>query len=452
MMWWIYNSLFLVVFLALTPKFLLHMRRRGGYWPDFRQRFGIYRPEVRGRLAEGGRIWIHAVSVGEVFIAAKLMATLRGECPGTRFVLSVTTSTGHAVAGRLLDPADVLIYFPVDFPPITRRVLDLVRPSALAIVETELWPNLIRLAAARGLPVFLVNGRLSDSSYRGYRFLRPWSRAVLSHMTALYVQSEQDRQRYADIGAPDARLKMMGTAKYDVAQVDGEAHGQGLALLREAGIPGDAILLLGASTWPGEEEALLRVCRTLRARHPRLRLLLAPRHAERRAHVTRAVQEAGWTVVRRSDLQAGAHAGAPPDVLLLDTTGELRKLVACAQIVFVGKSLCSHGGQNPIEPAAYGKPTVTGPHMENFRSVMQDLQARDAIVTVADEEALCRETGRLLEDEDSRDALGRRARETVEAGRGALQRMVEDMKAHLSARAAGEPSAAGAPGKGASDA
>ncbi len=421
----------MVVFVLLSPKYLLHMRRRGGYWPGFWQRFAHYRPEVRRKLESGNSFWIHAVSVGEVFVALKFMKALRGKDPGLRFALSVTTSTGHAVAARSMAEDDQLIYFPIDFPPILRRTLNIIRPSAVAIVETELWPNLIRMSAARGIPVYLVNGRLSDSSYRGYRRLRPLTRSVLSCMTKLYVQSQQEKERFVDIGAAEERIMVTGSAKYDVAHVDPRAGERGEAILRGAGIAEGALCLLGASTWPGEEEALLRIYRHLRVANPRLRLLLAPRHAERRARVTQTICEQGFKVVLRSEQQAASVQAEDTDVLLLDTTGELQDLYACAEVVFVGKSLTRRGGQNPIEPAAYGRAVVTGPHMDNFRNVMRDFEERQAVIRVHDEEQLGQVIGELFADSERRAALGERARETVAGMSGAVLRMVADIARHV---------------------
>lgn len=427
MIWILYNALFPIAFLALLPYFLLRMRRRGGYRKDFLQRVGRYRPEVRARLAEGGRVWIHAVSVGEIYVAFRLMEELRAKDPGARFVLSVTTSTAHRIAAATLKEPDVLIYFPLDFPPIMRRILGLIRPRGVVLVECELWPNLVRLAKQRGIPVILVNGRISERSLAGYRKLRPFTRAVLRMMDLLCAQSEVDRRRLAELGAPEDRLRMVGSAKYDITGGPGSGEeGKAEAALRQAGIGADRVILLGGSTWAGEEAALLEVFRDLRSKHPRLALVLVPRHAERREEVLREIAERGLSVLRRSEMREGAPAPVtPPDVLLVDTTGELRSFYAAASIIFVGKSLTRRGGQNFIEPAMCGKPVVVGPHLENFPGVAEDFAAAGAFVQVQDAAGLRAAVDALADDAGKRSELGLRARRVVADRAGAIRKTAE---------------------------
>ncbi len=426
MIWILYNALFPVAFLALLPYFLLRMRRRGGYRRDFLQRLGRYRPEVRASLAEGGRIWIHAVSVGEVFVAFRLMDELRARRPDARFIVSVTTSTAHRIAEATLKAPDVLVYFPLDLPCVMRRVLDLARPCALVLVECELWPNLIRLARKRGIPVILVNGRISERSLAGYRKLRVFTRPILGMMDLLCAQSEVDRQRLAALGAPEDRLRMVGSAKYDIAAGDGGDEGQAVAALRQAGIGPDRLVLLGGSTWAGEEAVLLDAYQELRQRHPALALVLVPRHAERRAAVLRDIAERGLSVLRRTEMKDGAPPpSVPPDVLLVDTTGELRSFYAAASIIFVGKSLTQRGGQNFIEPAMCGKPIVVGPHLENFPGVTEDFTRAGAFVQVRDAAGFREAVAGLLADPARREELGRRAHAVVREKAGAIRKTAD---------------------------
>ena len=417
MVWIGYNLLFAVGFLLMLPHFLWRMRRRGGYARDFGHRFGRYAPDLRARLAGGGRVWVHAVSVGELFVALALMSEWRRRRPGVRFVLSTTTSTAYRIAGRELGADDALIYFPVDAPPIMRRVLDLLRPAALVLMETEIWPNLIRLAAARGVPVFLANGRLSERSARRYGYVAAFTRRVLPLLRGAFMQSDGDAARFVGIGARPDRTQVTGTVKYDVALAPVAADIA--AVRREAGV------VMGGSTWAGEEAALLDAFIELRRSRPGLSLVLAPRHAERRAEVLGEIARRGLSVASRSAGQAQGDA----DVFLLDTTGELKGFYACADVIFIGKSLTQHGGQNPLEPAAAGKAVLTGPNMENFGPVMDDLRAAGGVRQVADAAALAAAIGELLDDPAKRAALGDAARRAVEARRGALGRMVEQLLA-----------------------
>lgn len=421
MRWLLYNILFTLGFLLLLPKHLLRMRRRGGYRKDFGQRLARYRDEVITLLgAEPRPIWIHAVSVGEIFVAFPLMEALRYRDPSLRFVLSVTTSTAHAIAEKRLQAPDALIYFPVDFPPVVRRALKRLRPRALVLVEAEYWPNLLRQAAAGGIPVSLVNGRLSDSSYRGYLKLIGFTKAILPTLAPVCVQGELDRQRLEELGVRPEVLHVMGSAKYGVSEPSPDHVAKLHGVFHAAGFGEETLVLLGGSTWDGEEQVLVELYRRLKSDIPELVLVLVPRHVERSAEVITVVEQAGLRMSLRSEVQEEAPAESAPDVLLVDSTGELAALYACADLVFVGKSLTQHGGQNPIEPAVCGKPVVVGPHMENFPVVMGDFLAAEALRQVGDKAELERTVRELLGSEEERLALGDRAAQLVARQRGAL--------------------------------
>ncbi len=422
-MWLLYNILFPVVLVMALPYYLLRMARRGGYAKGFLQRLGIYDAELRSRLAERPRVWIHAVSVGETFVALRFMEAWRRSDPAVAFVLSVNTSTGRALAAKSLHAADVMMYFPVDTPPVLARVFRQASPVQLVLTECEFWPNLIRMARRREVPVTLINGRLSDRSYRGYRRLRFLFRPVLRLLDCLCVQSEQDRDRFLALGVAAGHIRVAGSAKYDVAlQAPGDPAVAG-AILKDAGLDTGDPILLGGSTWAGEEDVLLDLFLRLRDRQPGLRLVLVPRHAERRDEVLEAIRRRGLTFVQRS--KGGRPAGGgKPEVLLVDTTGELRHLYTVASVVFIGKSLTQHGGQNPIEPAACAKPVVVGPNMENFADTMRDFLAEQAVLQAADAAGLERQIGELLSEETLRRRLGEKARQVVARNRGSLETMV----------------------------
>jgi len=424
LLWIIYNLLFPVGFLFLLPRFLIRMMRRGGYKAHFSERFGVYDPPVRKRLEEGGRVWIHAVSVGELFVALRFMEEYRVRYPSARFVLSTTTSTGHKLAeGKISDP-DILIYFPLDFPPVMKRVLDLIKPSLIVLVELELWPNLIRLAKYRKIPVVLINGRISDHSYKGYRKLKLFTRPLLAEVNLFCVQSENDKHRLISLGADKDRLYVLNSAKYDMAPPSSEGADKARNMLRAAGIKDDDLILLGGSTWPGEESVLLNIYRDLESRFHRLKLVLVPRHAERAETVLKEIESKGFKPIRRSELsESGDNVSG--DVLLVDTTGELNRLYPSATVIFVGKSLTQHGGQNIIEPAMCGKPIVVGPNMENFPVVIHDFISARALAQVKDPAGLKIAMESLLSDSPSREAMGERALQLVQRKAGAVRRTVE---------------------------
>lgn len=421
MIWIGYNILFTIGFCLLLPRYLWRMVRRGGYRRHFGQRWAGYDPDTcKALAADTPCIWIHAVSVGELFVAFRLMDALRASGKGPqRFVLTTTTSTGHALARRRIKAPDTLLYFPLDLPFIMRRAFRIIRPSRVYLVECELWPNLIRCCADNACPLALVNGRISHNSFSGYRWLRAYTRRLLPVFNVLCMQSESDRQRIIHLGAPPERAWVVGSAKYDVDPRDPEQEAHTARLLHAASITSDELLVLGGSTWPGEEEILARWYQNQRNKFPNLRLALAPRHAERAGEVHSMLAGLGLKVARRSELD---HTPAPTaDVLLIDSTGELRHFYAHADIIFVGKSLTAHGGQNMIEPAALGKAVVVGPHMENFAQSMDDFKVHDAIVQVASREALETALTELLSQPGKREALATRAAQHVARKSGALK-------------------------------
>ena len=438
MKWAAYNLLFGAVWALLLPGFLLRMARRGGYRARMGDRFALYpddvlaklrsarpaKPGAAPRLDSSGHevpppsewVWIHAVSVGEVQVAGQLMREWRAVEPEVRFCFSTTSSTGWRMAEREVTGRDVLIYNPLDFPNYVKSALGTVRPRAVVLTESEIWPVFIRAAAKRGIPLFLVNARVSDRSAPRYRLARFWFRDVLSCFARIFAQSALDGDRLVAAGAPPEKVEVSGSFKFDVARRDEAKEREMRGWLGGA----KGRVLLGGSTWPGEDEALLRIARSLDG----VTLVIAPRHFEKADAVEANVRKAGFACTRRSR----GDRPAPGSVYLADTTGELMGLYGIADVVFVGKSLCEHGSQNMIEPCLCGKPTVVGPYTENFRPVMSDLAEADAIVQVADEAGLAREISRLLSDSAEAMALGRRATAAVLRRRGVVAKCVSEIR------------------------
>lgn len=423
MLWIVYNLLFPVVFLFMLPKFLARMLKRGGYGQHFEQRIGHFGHNTKARLREHRRVWVHAVSVGEIYVALRFIKAWRAAHPDTFFALSTTTSTGHAIAGKELDPRDVLFYFPVDLPVVIKKVLRIIDPVRLILVEGEFWPNLIRLADKQGIPVSLINGRMSERSYKGYRKLKPLITDVLRRINPICVQGDIDAGRMIGIGAPSGNVHVMGTVKFDVAERNPEGEKAAQEILREIGVPPDAVVLLGGSTWPGEEAVLCDLYKKLKAENQNLFLIIVPRHVERGDEIVQCLEERQLSFLRRSQL-GDSPEGESPDVLFVDTTGELRSFYSVADVIFVGKSLLEHGGQNPIEPAMCGKAVVVGPNMENFPAVMPVFLKNEAIVQVGDIQSLETTLAHLLADEPARAALGVRAAQLVAENRGMIQKTV----------------------------
>ena len=454
MKWIVYNILFGIVYVAMLPSFLLRMKRRGGYRARMGDRFGRYPNEILAALRHEPRttgheppIWIHAVSVGEVAVAGQLMRALRAKDPLIRFVCSTTSATGWKQAEGQMGPEDTLIYNPLDFGGCVRRALDAARPRAIILTESEIWPNFIRAAKKRGIPLFLINARVSDRSAPRYRKLRWFFGEVLRCFTKIFAQSDLDAKRLTDAGADPATVAVTGSFKFDVAKRNPPKEEELRAWI------GEGEILLGGSTWPGEDEVLLRIYAELAKTRPDVKLVIAPRHFEKADAVEANILKAGFGCVRRSKGVPGASCLVPSaelkhedlrennvpstahqaPVYLCDTTGEMMGLFGISTVAFVGKSLCEHGSQNMIEPCLCGVPTLVGPYTENFRPVMSDLLSADAILQVPDEEALKREILRLFADPAARAALGARAQAAVERRRGVVDRCADELLARLKA-------------------
>lgn len=415
-MYLLYNALLAIAFVLSIPFYLWKGRGTGKYLRTFRERFGRLPEGVAG---EAPSIWIHAVSVGEVLAARALIAPLKERFPGRRIVVSTTTVTGNEVARRSLSGHDALFFAPFDFPGPSRHALAATRAQLLVLVDTELWPNLIRQARRRGTRIALVNGRISPRSYPRYRSIRFFLERVLAQVDLFLMQGEAHADRARAIGAPAERIRVTGNLKFDAI-----ANPAPSAALEAAFRPlRERPVLLAGSTVEGEEETLLRVFQRLRSTHPRIALVIAPRHPERFDAMAPLARAAGLACRRRS--AGNLDAWRDGEVLVLDTLGELAAAFSFASVAFVGGSLVARGGHNILEPAAWGKPVVVGPHMENFQEVRDAFLAEQALVQVEDEDGLFVALDRLLSDEARRHIIGERAAALVESNRGALRRTLD---------------------------
>jgi 3-deoxy-D-manno-octulosonic-acid transferase len=421
----LYNLLLPFGLLILLPASLVKMRRRGGYGSAFWQRFGFFKATVKERLhaGRGKSWWIHAVSVGEVNVARKLIAEILRREPDRPLVLSVTTSTGHAVAVKGAPENLTVVYSPVDFGWVVRGVLRCIRPEKYILMEAELWPNLVRRAKKRGIPVALANARLSPRSERRYRKWRWLAGPLFSMLDLVLVQDESDAARWSGIGVPEERIRCTGSIKYDDAGGGTpDRTGEFRALLHP--LWGEPLppLLLAASTHNGEEKMLGAVFLELRRDFPNVRFLAVPRHFERRDEVSADLTSLGLRVALRSSL---ANAPDQADVLIVDSTGELRDWQAIATVVVVGKSFLTTGGQNPAEAIAAGVPVITGPHMENFQPLMELLRGAGGITEAASAEALLPALRQAFADLEAARAIAARGRQALELHRGAAARTAE---------------------------
>ena len=412
-----YSLLSLVVFLLVSPYFLYQAVRYRKYVGSLGQRLG-YLPIAMNVDGEAS-IWIHAVSVGEALTAKALIADLRAEYPRLRLFLSTTTMAGQQVAKKNLQQVDGVFYFPFDWGITVRRTLDIVKPRLFVMMETEIWPNLLRECRARGIKTVVVNGRISARSYPRYRLVRPLFRRVLADIDRFCMQGDESARRIVDLGADPTRVTVTGSLKFDSIQAPMPAsHGRTREpVLRYFRVAPSRVVLVAGSTMKPEDSAVLRAFARIRSISPGALLVIAPRQRERFAEVERLALEEGFSVARRSDLAVDVEPRA--DVVVLDTFGELAQVYQIATVVFVGGSLADYGGHNILEPAVFGKPIVFGPHMHNFREIAETFLASHAAVQVQSERELGEVLRNLTTDPVRRASLGAAARALVDANRGA---------------------------------
>jgi len=402
------------------PSLLTKGFRRGGLARNFRHRFGIFPNDTVARFRGKKPVWIHAVSVGEIFLALKIVEAIRQAEPERHIVLSTTTTTGYRVAAEKESDTLTVIHNPVDLPFITARVIRLIDPSRLVLVEAEIWPNLIAQLKRRGIPVVLINARLSPRSERRYLTVKSLIAPVFSLLDGVTVPFETDQARWAGLGVPRERLFVTGSVKFDNAGGGTAAEALQRTLsqwLTDTGMPGARRLLIAGSTHDGEEKLIALVADRLRVEIPELALVIVPRHAERGGTIAAQLRGLGFDPVLRvepdkaeSDSKASQAEPSPSRrgrVWIANTTGELRSWFHLAEIVVIGKSFCSEGGQNPVEPILCGKPVIAGPHMENFSDVVGDLLAAEGICQVPGEEALPTALLTLLREPDLGLAMAR---------------------------------------------
>jgi len=421
----LYNILFTILFVLSSPYYFVRMWRRGDWLAGFFQRFGRYDANFMQALTNRHVLWLHAVSVGEVNLCTQLIRALEPRLPNVKIVVSTTTTTGMAELHRHLPPYISKIYYPIDRRKYVGRALGTIKPQAIILVEAEIWPNFIWRAQALGIPVFLANARLSDRSFDGYRRLSFLFRPLFASFAGVGAQNEADAARLREVGCRPQAIHIVGNLKFDAAQLDEPRKLDVPALLQQIGVAPGTPILIGGSTHEGEETILAGIAERLRARFPKLFLILVPRHFERCPDVVRQLRERGVKFVCRNEVNAATEfREGEVNCLLVNTTGELRLFYRPATVVFVGKSLSATGGQNPIEPGAQGKAMIFGPNMQNFADIARNFVAQNAAIQVQDPASLEKAIGELLADEKRRAELGRNALKVVRDNLGAIHRTV----------------------------
>jgi 3-deoxy-D-manno-octulosonic-acid transferase len=427
----LYNILFTIFFILASPYYFWRMSRRGNWRAGFGERFGRYDAKLKQALTNRHILWLHAVSVGEVGVCVHLIKALEQRAPNLKFVVSTTTTTGMGDLRRRLGTHVSKIYYPVDQSNFVGRALSTVHPDAIILFETEIWPNFIWRSKKRRIPIFLANARLSRRSYPRYKRFGFLFRQLFGAFDGIGAQNEAEAKRFQTVGCDPENIHAVGNLKFDAAvenvmaapeQKMVDIHG----MLRQLGVNGDTPILIGGSTHDGEEVLLAEIAERLRKQIPNLFLILVPRHFERSNDVARKLRERGAKLILRTAIQASTQLKeGEANCLLVNTTGELKFFYEYATVVFIGKSLTAEGGQNPIEPGAFGKPIVFGPHMQNFEDIARLFLEKNGAVQVRDAAMLEKVLGELLADKYQRAELGRNALQIIAENVGATERTVD---------------------------
>lgn len=422
----IYNIGFHIFFLITAPFYFLKMWRRGNWRHGFSERFASYGSKLKQALTNRDVIWFHAVSVGEVNICTQLIKALELRAPRLKVVVSTTTSTGMAELQKKLPSHISKIYYPIDVRRFVRRALRLINPEAIVLVEAEIWPNFLWRAAELKTPVFLVNARLSERSFRGYRRAGFLFRGIFRSFIGIGCQNVDDAKRLEKLGGQPEAIHIVGNLKFDAAKLDELRVLDVPAMLTQLGVAPGAPVLVAGSTHAGEEKILGEVFGRLRQRFPTLFLVVVPRHFERGKEAGRDLQSAGVKFVYRNEVTpATQFASGEVEALLVNTTGELRYFYEHASVAFVGKSLTAEGGQNPIEPGALAKPIVFGPNMQNFEAIARLLVERGGAIQVAGAPGLEGAFSDILSDSQRALRMGMTAQAVVRENLGAIDRTVD---------------------------
>jgi 3-deoxy-D-manno-octulosonic-acid transferase len=428
----LYNILFTVFFALASPYYFVRMRRRGNWQKGFAERFGKYNTKLKQAITNRHVLWIHAVSVGEVNICTQLIRALESRVPNLKIVVSTTTTTGMAELQRKLPTHVSKIYYPIDQWGCVVRALNTIRPEAVVLVEAEIWPNFLWRAHDYNWPVFLVNARLSDRSYRGYKRFAFLFKPIFALFAGVGAQNEADAAKLRELGCRPEAIQIVGSLKFDAAKLDEIRLLNVPAMLRQLAVPPGAPILIGGSTHSGEEAILAEQFLRLRKRFPDLFLILVPRHFERGHEVGRELDARGVKFAYRSELTSHSrHSPGEVDCLVVNTTGELKYFYEYATVIFVGKSLTAQGGQNPIEPGILGKPMVFGPNMQNFADIARSFVAGHGAVQTRDAAELEKVLGELLANEQRREELGRNAIKVVHENLGAIDRTIDMIVKHI---------------------
>ncbi len=424
-MYFFYNIMLIIYWIGLIPVILYRLIFEEGFYQRIKQSAGFMPADLMKKVEGRRAIWLHAASVGEIVATSPIVREIKKEFPDAVVVVSVVTATGHAMAHRIIPEADGIIFFPLDLPFLTRRILDLINPTVILLVETEIWPNFLRIAEKKNIPVMMVNGRISDRSMKRYKFIQSFTKEMLGSILKFCMQSHLDGEYIEELGAPKERVIVTGNTKYDqtYAIVTEEEKEE---LRKEFGFGINHPVIVAGSTHKGEEEQLFKSFRQIISLYPNARMLIAPREIYRGKDVQSLAEECGFPAICRSSMKGPVSEEVP--VVVLDTIGELGRLYSLGDMIFVGGSLAKIGGHNILEPAAHGKPIIVGPNMFNFKEIYSLLSSRNACLMVKNNEELTKCLVHLSANSDVREEMGENCLSLVRENQGAARRNTLELK------------------------
>jgi 3-deoxy-D-manno-octulosonic-acid transferase len=428
MIYHLYNILLTFLLILASPYFLLRSLIQKRFRKALPQRMGFFKNPSFKRP-----IWVHAASVGEVFCSIPLLKKIKKEFPHLKIILTTMTSTGNETAKTYLPEADQVLFLPIDHPFIIRRTIEKIQPNLLLIAETELWPNLLRSCGKKGIPIVLFNGRISQKSFQRYLLFKFFFKECLKHVSLFLMQTEEDRIRIIEIGGESQKTRVVGNLKFDQTFPSFTQETM-VEIAKILGLQGKENIFIAGSTHSGEEEILVNLYKEIKKMDPHLVLILAPRHLERLEEVERVLKKESLSWLRRTSLPLGAGRSdqEQPDVILLDTMGELMGIYSLGTVVFVGGSLVPVGGHNPLEPLLFKKCVLFGPYMFNFLEISSRLIEAGGAIQVSGKEDLFSQMKRLLFDEGARKGVGEKGYQFLQKHQGATARMFEEIKPFLS--------------------
>ncbi len=435
-MYWLYNIILLIYWATLIPMLIYRLIHEEGFYQRIKQSIGFLPDELKEKISNRHAIWVHAASVGEIVAASPIVREMRKSHPDEVIIVSVVTATGFRMAHQIIKGADGILYFPLDLPYLTNRILTIINPRAIVLVETEIWPNFLRIAADKHIPVMMMNGRISQRSAVRYRLITFFTRRVLSTIRMFCMQSYIDAQYIIDIGADPNKVIVTGNTKYD--QTYGiVTEEEKKRFLHELGFDEGSPLMIAGSTHRGENSSVYKAFVKIRDHFPDAKLIIAPRYIYQADLIVDEGIKHDVTMVKRSDMMAGKSVRAEYDGVVLDTIGELGRVYSLGDLIFVGGSLAHIGGHNILEPAAHGKPIVVGPNMFNFVEIFELLSRHGACVMVKNEEEFIETCLDILVNPDRAEAMKRNCIAVVKENQGATRKNLDKLQEMLESIQAG---------------